>query len=134
MLDARLSYCFFCLRLACGVLPIVSGLEKFNAGGPWARAEGVVLLVTGLLVFTVFSEVAAYFLAACFLLFAVQTARTHGADSLAVSDVVVAVAAFVFARLTRVNQGAQQPLRVVAARPAAVPETHHSDASVSLNP
>jgi hypothetical protein len=101
------------LRVACGALPIVSGLEKFSTGEPWLRAAGVVELIAGVLIFTVFTEVAAYFLTAWFLLLALQTVSGPHAYELAFSDVLLAVGAFVLARLTRVNESATRRVGVV---------------------
>jgi hypothetical protein len=121
------------LRVGCAVLPIVSGLEKFNAGGTWLRAAGVVELVAGVLIFTPFTEVAAYFLTAWFLVFAVQAAGANGAEWLAVSDVVFAVGTFVLARLTRVNEGAEGRPAVVEVQPRTDSELAEGAASVGLN-
>ena len=132
MLDARLGLCFWCLRIACGVLPIVSGLEKFNAGGPWLRAAGVVELIAGILIFTAFTEVAAYFLTAWFLLLALQTASGPLAYELAVSDVLLAVGAFVLARLTRVNESATRRVGVVEGSAASL--VRHEDLRASARP
>ncbi len=120
MLDTRLSHCYWWLRVACGALPIVSGLEKFDAGGPWLRAAGVVELIAGILIFTAFSEVAAYFLSTWFLLLALQTASGLHAYELAFSDVLLAVGAFVLARLTRVNESAMRRVGVVEGSAALV--------------
>ena len=132
MLDARLGYCFWWLRVACGVLPIVSGLEKFNTGGAWLRAAGVVELVAGILIFTAFTEVAAYFLTAWFLLLALQTASGPHAYELAVSDVLFAVGTFVLARLTRVNESAKREVGVVEGSAASV--VRHEDQPASARP
>jgi hypothetical protein len=133
LLDARLGYCFWCLRVACGVLPIVSGLEKFNTGGTWLRAAGVVEVVGGILIFTAFTEVAAYFFTGWFLLFALQTARVQGPNWLAVSDVVLAVGAFALARLTRVNEAAERAHSVVEASTASLIRREDEAASARPN-
>jgi hypothetical protein len=132
LLDARLSYSFWWLRVACGVLPIVSGLEKFNAGGLWLRAAGVVELIAGILIFTAFTEVAAYFLTGWFLLLALQTASGPHAYALGVSDVLLAVATFVLARLTRVNESATRRVGVVEGSAASV--LRHEDHPASARP
>jgi hypothetical protein len=132
LLDARLGLCFWCLRVACGVLPIVYGLEKFNTGGPWLRAAGVVELIAGILIFTALTEVAAYFLTAWFLLLALQTANGPLTYELAVSDVLLAVGAFVLAQLTRVNESATRRVGVVEGSAASL--VRHEDLRASARP
>jgi hypothetical protein len=132
LLDARLGSCFWCLRVACGVLPIVSGLEKFNTGGLWLRAAGVVELIAGILIFTVFTEVAAYFLTAWFLLLALQTASGPRGYEPAVANVLLAVAAFVLGRLTRVNESATRRVGVVEG--SAASGVRHEDHAASARP
>jgi hypothetical protein len=104
MLDARLSYAFWALRLACGVQPMVSGLARFNAGGASSRAMGVIELLAGVLVFTPATEAAARFLTVWFLLLGVHALSVRGAYDIAVTDVLLAAAAYVLARLTRLNE------------------------------
>jgi hypothetical protein len=132
VLDARLGPCYWCLRIACGVLPIVSGLEKFNTGGSWLRVAGVVELIAGILIFTAFTEVAAWFLTVWFLLLALQTASGAHAYALALCNVLVAVGAFVLARLTSLNESAERDVRVVDGRAASV--VRHEDHSASPRP
>jgi len=103
MLDPRLGFSLWALRLACGVFPIVSGLEKFNGLGLWTRAAGVVELVAGVLIFTPYTRLAALFLSGWLLLLA-ALAVAGGTYDMAVRGVLLAVGAFVLSRLTRVNE------------------------------
>jgi hypothetical protein len=119
MLDARLGTAFWALRLVCGVQPMVSGLAKFNAGGASSRAMGVLELVAGVLVFTPFTEVAARFLTAWFLLLALHAAGVRAAYDIAVTDVLLAVAAFALARLTRLNEAVAADVHLVGPPAAA---------------
>jgi hypothetical protein len=108
MLDARLGFSLWVLRLGYGVLFIVSGLEKFNGLGTPTRVAGVVELVAGVLVFTPFTRTAAHFLGGWLVLLAL-VAGTLGQYDRGVRDALLAVGAFVLARLMRVNEGQTAP-------------------------
>jgi hypothetical protein len=114
MLDARLGFSLWVLRLGYGVLFVVSGLEKFNSLGTPTRVAGVVELLAGVLVFTPFTRTAAHFLGGWLVLLAL-VAATLGQYDMAVRDALLAVGAFVLARLMRVNEG--QPGPVAAGSP-----------------
>jgi hypothetical protein len=104
MLDARLGYAFWALRLAVGVDSIVVGLQRFGSEGPLKRGAGVIEVVVGVLVFTPFTQHAAYFLMGWLLLLASKAAGGGGAYDIAVGDVILAAGAFALAQLTRLNE------------------------------
>lgn len=106
MLDERLGYCLWVLRLACGVQPIVSGLRKFATGEPLGRIEGVIELVAGVLVFTPLTKATARFLTAWLLLLALRALSGRGAYDVAIWDILLAAGAFALVRLTQVNEAA----------------------------
>jgi hypothetical protein len=103
MLDARLGYSLWALRLAVGVDSVVIGLQRFSSE---ATPAAVVELVAGLLIFTPFTELAAYFLTVWPLLLALKAVTLGGAYDNAIYDVMLAAGAFALARLTRVNEAA----------------------------
>ena len=116
MLDERLTYCFWGLRLGCGVQSIVSGVLKFNSGEPLVRVAGVIELVAGVLIFTPLTTAAARFIGGWLLLLALYALSVRHAYDAAVFDVLLAAGALVLARLTRVNEASVEELAVAGAR------------------
>ncbi len=123
MLDERLDSSWWALRLAYGLVPIVAGLDKFtNLLTQWTdylsplatrilpvsastlmHVAGVVEIAAGILVLTKFTRYAAYVVAAWLLLIAVNLLTTGHYFDIAVRDVVMAVGAFVLARMSEVK-------------------------------
>ncbi len=106
MLDARLGFSLWALRLAFGASSIVSGLANFNTLATSTRVAGVVELVAGVLIFTPLTELAATFLTGWLLFLALRAAVPGGEWVLALCDVMLAAGAFALARFTRVNEAA----------------------------
>ena len=123
MLDTRLDASWWALRLAYGLVPIVAGIDKFTnlltqwtnylspiiprvlgiAPSTFMHVAGVVEIAAGVLVLTRFTRYAAYVVAAWLLLIAVNLLTTGQYFDIAVRDVVMAVGAFVLARLSEVR-------------------------------
>ncbi len=124
MLDSRLNSSWWALRLAYGLVPIVAGLDKFtNLLTRWAdylspvlprfglepstfmHVVGVVEILAGVFVLTRFTRYAAYVVAAWLLLIALNLLTTGHYFDIAVRDVVMAVGAYVLARMSEVKAG-----------------------------
>jgi uncharacterized membrane protein YphA (DoxX/SURF4 family) len=123
MLDDRLDSSFWALRLAYGLVPIVAGLDKFtNLLTHWTdylsplatrilpvsattlmHVAGVVEVAAGIFVLTKFTRYAAYVVSAWLLLIAINLLTTGHFFDIAVRDVVMAVGAFVLARMSEVK-------------------------------
>ena len=107
MLDARLGFSLWALRLTFGASSIVCGLANFNTLATSTRVAGVVELVAGVLIFTPLTELAAAtFLTGWLLFLALRAAVPGGEWLLALCDVMLAAGAFALARFTRVNEAA----------------------------
>jgi uncharacterized membrane protein YphA (DoxX/SURF4 family) len=123
MLDERLNSSWWALRLAYGLVPIVAGLDKFTnlltnwtdylsplvarlvpvAPSTLMHIAGVVEIVAGIFVLTRYTRYAAYVVAAWLLLIALQLLTSGHYFDIAVRDIVMAVGAFVLARLSEVR-------------------------------
>jgi uncharacterized membrane protein YphA (DoxX/SURF4 family) len=123
MLDERLNSSWWALRLAYGLVPIVAGLDKFTnlltrwtdylsplatrilpvAPSTLMHVAGVVEIAAGILVLTRYTRYAAYIVAAWLLLIALNLLTTGHYFDIAVRDTVMAVGAFVLARLSEVR-------------------------------
>lgn len=124
--DTRLNESWWTLRLAFGLVPIVAGLDKyFNLLANWEmylnplvprlvhlsapsvmHIVGVIEIVAGILVLTPFTRLAAYVVMAWLCAIALNLiVQGHFLD-VAVRDVVLAMAAFVLAKLTEVRESA----------------------------
>lgn len=123
MLDDRLDSSFWALRLAYGLVPIVAGLDKFtNLLTHWTdylsplatrilpvsaatlmHVAGVVEVAAGIFVLTKYTRYAAYVVSAWLLLIAINLLTTGHYFDIAVRDVVMAVGAFVLARMSEVK-------------------------------
>ena len=141
MLDSRLNSSFWALRLAYGLVPLVAGLDKFtNLLTQWTdylspilprmlgvqpstfmHLVGVVEIAAGILVLTRFTRYAAYVVAAWLLLIALNLLTTGHYFDVAVRDVVMALGAFVLARLSEVK--ATVPSRATDAGPLQTART-----------
>lgn len=123
MLDPQLNSSWWALRLAYGLVPIVAGLDKFtNLLTHWAdylspivtrilpvsastfmHFAGVVEIAAGILVLSRYTRYAAWVVGAWLLLIAANLLTTGQYLDVAVRDVVMAVGAFVLARLSEVK-------------------------------
>jgi uncharacterized membrane protein YphA (DoxX/SURF4 family) len=124
MLDQRLDKSWWTLRLVYGLVPIVAGLDKFtNLLTDWTQylsplvvralpfspqafmgIVGVIEIAAGILVLTRMTRVAAYIVAAWLVAIALNLLTTGRYFDIAVRDLVMAVGAFVLARLTEVRE------------------------------
>ena len=124
MLDSRLNSSWWALRLSYGLVPIVAGLDKFtNLLTRWTdylspvlprfglepstfmHLVGVVEILAGIFVLTRFTRYAAYVVGAWLLLIALNLLTTGHYFDIAVRDVVMAVGAYVLARMSEVKAG-----------------------------
>jgi hypothetical protein len=134
MLDRRLGYALFALRLAIGVQAVVLGLTKFNTQDALLRISGVVELLAGILIFTPYTETAGYFLTGWLLLFGLKALGGEGAYGSAVAYTVLAACAFALAHLTRLNEAAADtgPTRGRTLRTRGRQQTDTAGRAVSL--
>jgi uncharacterized membrane protein YphA (DoxX/SURF4 family) len=126
MLDESLNKPWWALRLSYGLVPIIAGLDKFTnvlvdwrqylnpvaervlpfSGGTFMRLAGVIEIVAGILVLTRFTRIAAYIVSAWLLAIALNLITSGRYLDVAVRDLVMAIGAFVFARMTAVREAA----------------------------
>jgi uncharacterized membrane protein YphA (DoxX/SURF4 family) len=126
MLDQSLNKPWWALRLSYGLVPIIAGLDKFTnllvdwrqylspvaarvlpfSGATFMRIAGVIEIVAGILVLTRFTRIAAYIVSAWLLAIALNLITSGRYLDVAVRDLVMAIGAFVFARMTAVREGA----------------------------
>jgi uncharacterized membrane protein YphA (DoxX/SURF4 family) len=129
-MDPRLNSSWWALRLAYGLVPIVAGLDKFTnllthwtdylsplamkvlpvAPETFMHVIGVVEIAVGILVLTRYTRYAAYVLTVYMLAIALNLLTTGHYFDIAARDTMLAVGAFVLARLTEVK--ADVPSRV----------------------
>jgi hypothetical protein len=123
-MDRRLNSTWWMLKIAVGAAPFLAGLDKFfNLLTNWSdylnpvalqyvpvdaetfmRGVGVVEMIVGLAILTRWTRLGAY-VAACWLVaIAVNLVSMEKFYDVAVSDLLLAVAAFSLARLTAVRQ------------------------------
>ena len=120
MPEPRSDAPWWTLRLTYGVVALVAGLDKFtNILTDWTqylnplalevvpvsaetfmRGVGVVEILVGVLIFTRFTRVAAYVMAAWLAAIAVNLLTMGAYYDVAVRDLVMAIGAFTLARLT----------------------------------
>jgi uncharacterized membrane protein YphA (DoxX/SURF4 family) len=120
MLDQRLDKSWWTLRLVYGLVPIVAGLDKFtNLLTDWTQylsplvvralpfspqafmgIVGVIEIAAGILVLTRMTRIAAYVVSAWLVAIALNLLTTGRYFDVAVRDLVMAVGAFVLAKLT----------------------------------
>lgn len=141
MLDERLNSSWWALRLAYGLVPIVAGLDKFTnlltnwtdylsplatrvvpiAPATFMHIAGVVEIIAGIAVLTRYTRYAAYVVAAWLLLIALNLLTTGHYFDVAVRDVVMAVGAFVLARLSEVRADVRSPSAAGTYQAARIP-------------
>ena len=124
MLDQSLNKPWWALRLSYGLVPIIAGLDKFTnllvdwrqylnpvaerllpfSGATFMRLVGVIEIVVGILVLTRITRIAAYIVSVWLLAIALNLITSGRYLDVAVRDVVMAIGAFVFARMTAVRE------------------------------
>ena len=123
-MDKRLNSSWWALRIGLGAAPFLAGLDKFfNVLAHWTdylnplvlrivplapetfmRGVGVVEMIVGLAILTRWTRLGAYVAAAWLVGIALNLVATGAFFDVAVRDLLLAVAAFVLARLTEVRQ------------------------------
>jgi len=127
-MDRRFTSTWWTLKIALGLAPLLSGLDKFfNLLTNWTdylnpralelvpvdaevfmRGVGVIEMIVGLALLTRWTRLGAY-LAACWLVaIAVNLVSMEKFYDVAVRDLLLAVAAFSLARLTTVRLAAER--------------------------
>ena len=123
-MDTRLTSSWWALRIGLGAAPFLAGLDKFfNVLTHWTdylnplvlrvvpldpttfmRCVGVVEMIVGLAILTRWTRLGAYVAAAWLVGIALNLLAQGAFLDVAVRDLLLAVAAFVLARLTEVQQ------------------------------
>ena len=123
-MDHRLTSSWWALRIGLGAAPFLAGLDKFfNLLTNWTdylnpmvlrvvpldpavfmRCVGVVEMIVGLAILTRWTRLGAYVAAAWLVGIALNLLAEGAFLDVAVRDLLLAVAAFVLARLTEVQQ------------------------------
>lgn len=122
--DHRLNTSWWTLRIALGLMPIASGVDKyFNRLADWGmylsplatkvvpistptfmHVVGVVEIIAGLIVLSRWTKIGAYIVMLWLIAIAVNLVTTGMFYDLAVRDIEIAVGAFVLAQLTTVRE------------------------------
>ena len=125
-MDQRLNSSWWALRIALGVAPFLTGLDKFFNlltnwttylnplalrvvpvdPGTFMRAVGVVEMIVGLAILTRWTRLGAYVAAAWLVGIGLNLITMGAFFDVAVRDLLIALAAFTLARLTEVRQAA----------------------------
>jgi uncharacterized membrane protein YphA (DoxX/SURF4 family) len=121
--DPRLEQSWAALRIAFGLVPLLAGLDKFFnlladwpayisplmlhalpfSGSTLMHIVGVIEIIVGLAIFSKWTRIAAYVAAIWLVLIAINLVSTGKFFDVAVRDLVMALSAFVLARLTEVR-------------------------------
>jgi hypothetical protein len=124
-LDPRLEQSWWALRIGLGAAPFLAGLDKFlNLLTDWTmylnpmvlkvvpvnaatfmHAIGIVEMVVGLAILTKWTRLGAYIASIWLVAIALSLVAMGAFFDVAVRDLLMAVAAFVLARLTEVRSG-----------------------------
>ena len=127
--DKRLNVSWWTLRIALGVVPILSGLDKyFNRLADWGmylsplvtkiipvstptfmHVVGVVEIIAGILVLSRWTKIGAYIVMLWLIGIAINLVTTGMFYDIAVRDLEIAVAAFVLSQLTAVREQSSLP-------------------------
>lgn len=122
--DKRLNASWWVLRIALGVVPILSGLDKyFNRLAEWGmylsplvtkvvpvstptfmHVIGIVEIVAGVIVLSRWTKIGSYIVMAWLICIAINLITTGMFFDIAVRDLEIAVAAFVLSQLTAVRE------------------------------
>ena len=137
--DHRLNTSWWALRIALGLMPIISGLDKyFNKLADWGmylsplatkvvpistpafmHIVGVVEIVAGVIVLSRWTKIGSYIVMVWLIAIAVNLVTTGMFYDLAVRDLEIAVGAFVLAQLSTAREE-EESASVEQAQPAAV--------------
>jgi uncharacterized membrane protein YphA (DoxX/SURF4 family) len=122
--DKRLNDCWWALRIALGVMPIVSGIDKyFNKLADWGmylspyatkvvpvstatfmHLVGGVEIIAGIIVLSRWTKIGSYIVMAWLIAIALNLFTTGMFYDLAVRDLEIAVGAFALSQLTAVRE------------------------------
>jgi uncharacterized membrane protein YphA (DoxX/SURF4 family) len=122
--DHRLNTSWWALRIALGLMPIISGLDKyFNKLADWGmylsplatkvvpistpafmHIVGVVEIVAGVIVLSRWTKIGSYIVMLWLIAIAVNLVTTGMFYDLAVRDLEIAVGAFALSQLTTVRE------------------------------
>jgi uncharacterized membrane protein YphA (DoxX/SURF4 family) len=125
-MDSRLTSSFWALRIAIGATAFLAGLDKFFnlladweayvsplllkvvplSAGSLMRVAGVIEMIAGIAVLAGLARFAGYVVAAWLTAIALSLLTTGHYFDVAVRDLVMAVGAFVLARLAQVRESA----------------------------
>lgn len=127
--DKRLNVSWWTLRIALGVVPILSGFDKyFNRLADWGmylsplvtkvvpvstptfmHVVGIVEIIAGILVLSRWTKIGAYIVMLWLIGIAINLVTTGMFYDIAVRDLEIAVAAFVLSQLTSVREQSSLP-------------------------
>ncbi|HZY71730.1 MAG TPA: DoxX family membrane protein [Edaphobacter sp.] len=127
--DKRLNVSWWTLRIALGVVPILSGLDKyFNRLAEWGmylsplvtkvvpvstttfmHIVGIVEIIAGILVLSRWTKIGGYIVMLWLIGIAINLVTTGMFFDIAVRDLEIAVAAFVLSQLTAVRENHAHP-------------------------
>jgi uncharacterized membrane protein YphA (DoxX/SURF4 family) len=132
--DHRLDICWWALRIALGLMPIIAGIDKFfNKLADWGmylspyakvipvstatfmHVVGLVEIIAGLIVLSRWTKIGSYIVMLWLIAIAVNLVTTGMFYDLAVRDLEIAVGAFVLSQLTAIRE--QSMLGTEAASP-----------------
>jgi len=122
--DKRLNVSWWTLRIALGVVPILSGLDKyFNRLTDWGmylsplvtkvvpvstptfmHVVGIIEIIAGILVLSRWTKIGSYIVMLWLIGIAINLVTTGMFYDIAVRDLEIAVAAFVLSQLTAVRE------------------------------
>lgn len=147
MLEQKLNFIWYTLRVALGVTAFLAGLDKFfNLLTNWSMylsplaehmlpvspehfmwAAGVIEMAVGAAILFRYTRIAAYVASVWLLAIAVNLVMSWNFFDLAVRDVNLAIAAFVLAQLTELRQQVNRPeARASVPVPAARGRVSHA--------
>ena len=127
--DKRLNVSWWTLRIALGVIPILSGLDKyFNRLADWGmylsplvtkvvpvstptfmHVVGIIEIIAGILVLSRWTKIGSYIVMLWLIGIAINLVTTGMFYDIAVRDLEIAVAAFVLSQLTAVREQSSSP-------------------------
>lgn len=133
-LDPKLDQAWWTLRIALGLAPVLAGLDKFFnllanwpayisplalkvlpfSGQTFMYVVGMIEIVVGLAILTKWTRLGAYVAAVWLILIALNLVLQGKYFDVAVRDLLIALAAFVLARMTEVRSGVQLVARRTA--------------------
>jgi uncharacterized membrane protein YphA (DoxX/SURF4 family) len=122
--DTHLNASWWALRIALGVMPILSGIDKyFNRLADWGmylsplatriipvstpvfmHIVGIVEIIAGIIVLSRWTKIGSYIVMVWLICIAINLVTTGMFFDIAVRDIEIAVAAFVLSQLTTVRE------------------------------